>query len=112
MDHRAFFCAPSQPVDKEKVHISQHNAARCFRPDRDRRVQGASHDARARSAVPPSIAFEQPQTADGKSPSGQAAAGQTYKHNLIEGVAFKDTQSSLDLVLVLSLARLLVDRPR
>ena len=35
-----------------------------------------------------------------------------HKHNLIKGVALKDTQSSLGLVLVLSLARLLVDRPR
>ena len=76
MDHRAFFFAPR--VGKERTtSASTRQHAVFFCPDRDRRVQGASHEARARSAVPPSVAFEQPQTADGKPPSGQAAAGQT-----------------------------------
>ena len=56
-------------------------------------MQGASCEPPARSAVPPPVPFEQPQTVDGKPPSGQAAADKhKHKYNLIEGVALKDTQ--------------------
>ena len=73
-----FFFAPRAPEwAKKKITSASTRQHAVFRPDRDRRVQGLSREARARSAVPPSVAFEQPQTADGKPPSGQAAAGQT-----------------------------------
>ena len=75
MDHRAFFSLPEWA--KKKITSASTRQQAVSRPDRDLRVQGASREARARSAVPPSVAFEQPQTADGKPPSGQGAAGQT-----------------------------------
>ena len=78
IDHRAFFSL-QEWANKEKNHMASASTRQhaVLRPDRDRRAQGASREARARSAVPPSVSFGQPQTADGKPTSGQAAAGQT-----------------------------------
>ena len=80
MDHRAFFSLPVPRAPewaKRKSHQPAQGSTQFFAPIG---IGGCKVRAArpARSAVPPSaVAFEQPQTADGKPPSGQAAAGQT-----------------------------------
>ena len=87
MDHRAFFSLPEpQSGQRKKSHQPAQGSTQFFAPIGigECKVRAARP---ARSAVPPSVAFEQPQTADGKPPSGQAAAGQTQtQHDRRRGV--------------------------
>ena len=77
MDHRAFFSLPEpQSGQRKKSHQPAQGSTQFFAPIG---IGGCKVRAArpTRSAVRPSVAFKQPQTADGKPPSGQAAAGQT-----------------------------------